>query len=86
MADQTTWTVDTFEKYLKEFENILHPTNMCMIRIKNSLAGFYGRCPGYLVPNLMENRKLLERKEKLTLEVLDILEKIEPGLSASKGN
>ena len=86
MADQSTWTVIPFEKFLKDHGHILHPTNYCMIKIKNSLVGFYGRCPGFENQMLVMKPALMERKEQLAEEVLKILDLIEPGISTAKGN
>ena len=85
MANQDSWSVTNFEAFLSEHGKILHPTNMCMIRIKNSLVGFYGRSPGFEMQNLAMNQKLLQRKEDLAREVLEVLSIIEPGISAAKG-
>lgn len=85
MSDSSLWTVKNFEKYLTDHLNILHPTNLSMLRIKNSLVGFYGRTPGFEMQKLAMNPTLLDRKEALAREVLDVLDLIEPGLSAAKG-
>ena len=85
MADQSSWTVINFEKYLKAHGQILHPTNNCMLKIKNSLVGFYGRCPGFEVQQLVTNPTLMQRKEQLANEVLEALNKREPGISYAKG-
>ena len=85
MADQSTWTVKNFEKYIVEHGHLLHPTNNCMLKIKNSLVGFYGRCPGFEVQQLVMNPTLIERKEQLANEVLEALNQREPGISVAKG-
>ena len=86
LDNQSNWTVKNYEKFLSDYNSILHPNNMCMIRIKNSLVGFYGRSAGYEVPVLMSNPKLLERKIALAKNVLEVVGKIEPGISSIKGN
>ena len=59
--------------------------NLCLIRIKYTLIGFYGRVTGYRVPDLVANPALLERKLELAEQILTVLDKIEPGISSSKG-
>ena len=86
LKDQSNWSVKNYEKYLTDYNSILHPNNMCNMRIKNSLVGFYGRSAGYEVPVLMGNPKLLERKIVLAKNVLEVIGKIETGISSVKGN
>ena len=62
LHNESNWSVAHYEKFLSDYKSILHPNNMCMVRIKNSLVGFYGRSAGYEVPALMANPRLLERK------------------------
>ena len=85
MLDQSTWTVMNFEKFIVEHRDILHPTNNCMIKIKNSLVGFYGRCPGFEVQQLVMKPSLLERKEKLADEVYKVFNLLQPGICTVKG-
>ena len=85
MKDQSTWTVMIFEKFIVEHRDILHPTNNCMIRIKNSLVGFYGRSPGFEVQQLVMKPSLLERKEQLADEVYKVLNLLQPGICSVKG-
>ena len=56
-----------------------------MIRIKNSLTGFYGRLPGYTMNDMAVNPTLLDRKMELINDCISIIEKIEPGISSMKG-
>lgn len=85
MSDTSQWTVKNFEKYLKEHEKVLHPCNLSMVRVKNSLVGFYGRTPGFEMQKLAMSPALMDRKEALATEVLAVLDLIEPGLSPAKG-
>ena len=85
MLDQSTWTVMNFEKFIVEHSDILHPTNNCMIKIKNSLVGFYGRCPGFEVQQLVMKPSLLQRREKLADEVYKVLNLLQPGICTVKG-
>ena len=85
MVDQSAWTVMNFEKFIAEHRDILHPTNNCMIRIKNSLVGFYGRCPGFEVQQLVMKPALLERKEQLADEVYKVFNLLQPGICTVKG-
>ena len=85
ISDKTKRTVENYEKYVCQYESVLHPHHICLVRIKYSLVGFYGRMPGYRWPQMAANPKLLERKLALGNEVLSVLEKTEPGISSSKG-
>ena len=78
-------TVEKYEQYLKLYGLLLHPDNLCLVRIKYTLVGFYGRAPGYHVQDLIKNPKILDRKLQLTKEVLNVLKKSEPGISSSRG-
>lgn len=86
LHNESNWSVAHYEKFLSDYKSILHPNNMCMVRIKNSLVGFYGRSAGYEVPALMANPRLLERKIALAKNILEVVGKIEPGISSVKGN
>ena len=78
-------TVEKYEQYLKLYGILLHPNNLCLVRIKYTLVGFYGRSAGYHTQNLILKPHLLDRKLQLAQEVLEVLEKTEPGISSSKG-
>ena len=86
MDDKSTWTVMNFEKFIVDYKDILHPTNNCMIRIKTTLVGFYGRCPGFEVQQLVMKPALLERKKQLADEVYKVLNLLQPGICCVKGN
>ena len=86
MDDKSTWTVMNFEKFIVEHRDILHPTNNCMIRIKTTLVGFYGRCPGFEVQQLVMKPALLNRKEQLADECYKVLNLLQPGICCVKGN
>ena len=86
MDDKSTWTVMNFEKFIVEHRDILHPTNNCMIRIKTTLVGFYGRCPGFEVQQLVMKPALLNRKEQLADEAYKVLNLLQPGICCVKGN
>ena len=79
------WTVDLAEMYLKKYGNFLDPNHPLMARIKVKLAGFYGRCPGYTMMDMSYNRNIPDRKKQVCQEALEALEKLQPGLSTTRG-
>lgn len=78
-------SVEKYEKYLADYGQLLHPNNLCLVRIKYTLVGFYGRIAGYKAPDLVAKPHLLDRKLELAKEVLAVLYRTEPGISSSKG-
>ena len=78
------WTVDMCEMYLKKYACILHPDHMLMVRIKSKLAGLYGRCPGYDMMEMTYNRAILDRKLQICRQALQVLERLQPGLSRAR--
>ena len=64
---------------------LLKLDNLCLIRIKYTLVGFYGRLPGCRAPDLVANPELLDRKLELCKQLIFVLDKIENGISSSKG-
>ena len=79
------WTVDLAEMYLKKYGNFLDANHPLMVRIKVKLAGFYGRCPGYTMMDMSYNRNIPDRKKQVCQEALEALEKLQPGLSTTRG-
>ena len=73
------------EAYLRKYGCILHPNNVLMVRIKSKLSGLYGRCPGYDMMEMTYNRAILNRKLQICQETLVVLNKLQPGLSRSRG-
>ena len=78
-------SIEKYENYISDYTKILHPDNLCLIRIKYTLVGFYGRISGYRTVDLVRNPILLDRKLELAGQVLSVLHKIEPDISSSKG-
>ena len=66
------------------FNLIFFSDNLCLVRIKYNLIGYYGRMKGYSFPDLITKPKLLDRKIELGQEILSVLNKIEPEISSSK--
>lgn len=77
--------IDKYEQYLAMYGKLLHPNNLCLVRIKYTLVGFYGRMNGFKAQDLVAKPALLERKLQLAKEVLEVLNIVEPGISSSKG-
>ena len=67
------------------FMNANFLDNLCLVRIKYALVGFYGRLSGCRAPDLVANPILLDRKLELSEQLLSVLNKTEPGISSAKG-
>lgn len=85
LGSTENWLVESFEMFLAKYGKMMHPNNMCLVRIKNSLAGFYGRLPGYQMLDMTVNQNLLERKNIVCQETLKVIEILEPHISTTKG-
>ena len=73
-----------FEAFIKKYEgSILHSNHMLLTNLKYSLSGFYGRLPGYEMEEM--NATTLSRKKEICEETLQVLNKIDPGISPRRG-
>ena len=59
--------------------------NLCLVRIKYNLVGYYGRMKGYNYPDFIAKPILFTKKIVFAEQILSVLNKIEPGISSSKG-
>ena len=59
--------------------------NLCLVRIKYNLIGYYGRMKGYCYPDFIAKPILFTKKIVFAEQILSVLNKIEPGISSSKG-
>ena len=84
--NEENWHIPRYEEYLKRYGKKLHPSHLCLTRVKNSLACFYGRLQGYQMNDMAFNPNLLERKRQLCEECINAISNIEPGISSMKGN
>ena len=67
---------EKLENFLKIASKFLHPNHCLVLEVKKSLLALYGST---LSP------ELITRKLQLADEILDVLDKLEPGLSAVRG-
>lgn len=74
---------DALEGFLDKYRNVFHMNHYLCICAKHSLCQLYGRTEEYLIQNL--SLELLQRKEKYCRELLNVVDKIEPGLSRLRG-
>ena len=82
IPDKTS--VSKFEAFIKKYEgSILHSNHMLLTNLKYSLSGFYGRLPGYEMQEM--NATTLSRKKQICEESLQVLNKIDPGISPRRG-
>ena len=81
-------TVECYENYLTKYGKKLHPNHVLNISVKYKLAGFYGKHKGYTLADAKKsgNRKHIDRKLELLKECVEVIDKLEPGLSSFKGN
>ena len=72
-----------FEEFLSKYRNVLHKNHYLCICAKHSLCQLYGRSEGYLIQEL--SLELLQRKEQYCRDLLEVIDRIEPGLSRLRG-
>ena len=60
---------------------------MLNIRFKYKLAGFYGKQKGYTLAEAKKsgNRNHIDRKLELLKDCVEVIDRLEPGLSSFKG-
>ncbi|KAJ8953591.1 hypothetical protein NQ318_003014 [Aromia moschata] len=71
------------ETIYKRYKSVLHPKNAYMSILRSSLVQLYGRADGYELDDLPDI--LLERKVELCMQLLEVLNVIEPGRSRIRG-
>lgn len=74
---------DGLEGFLTKYRNVFHKNHYLCICAKHSLCQLYGRTEGYLIQELPI--ELLRRKEEYCRELLEVVDKIEPGMSRLRG-
>ena len=79
--------VECYENYLSKYSKILHPNHMLNIHIKYKLAGFYGKQKGYTLAEAKKSgsRNHIDRKLELLKDCIEVIDRLEPGLSSLKG-
>jgi len=75
--------VEKLEKFLRIAENILHPNHCLLVNVKKNLFGLYGTAPGLQLQQLSPVQ--IGRKIQLAEQHVEVMEKIDPGLTAWKG-
>ena len=73
------------EHFLYTQSKVLHPHNYIMVTVtvKLKLGCMYGNCPGYNADNLTHPQ--LERKLQICQDVMDALDKVDPGYNKWRG-
>ncbi|KAJ8915038.1 hypothetical protein NQ315_016013, partial [Exocentrus adspersus] len=75
--------VKGMEAFLNKYRNVLHPTHYLCLGVKVSFSQVYSKISWYLIYEL--SNKLLERKQDLCMEILKVLNVIEPGYTRIRG-
>lgn len=83
LENPNQWHIDTFETFLSNFSQILHVNHLTNVAVKSKLVGFYGKEPGYTLGEM--SKEMLQKKLKYGQDCLEVLKKIQPGLSSAKG-
>ena len=77
-------SIKKFETFIKKYAgSILHTNHMLLTNLKYSLCGFYGRLPGYEMQEM--SVAALTRKKQICDETLQVLNRIDPGISPRRG-
>ena len=77
-------SISKYEAFIQRYSgSILHPNHMLLANLKYSLSGFYGRLPGYEMQDM--NNSTLARKKQICEETLQVLNRIDPGISPRRG-
>ena len=77
-------SIEENEEFIKKYRNALHPNHYLFLSAKHSLCQLYGRVEGHLIHELSEED--LHRKEEICRELLEVVDKFEPGLTRLRGN
>nr|CAI5861452.1 unnamed protein product [Callosobruchus analis] len=71
------------ETLFKKYKSVLHPKNSYMNILRSALVQLYGKADGYALEDLPDI--ILERKVELCMQLLEVLDVIEPGKSRIRG-
>ncbi|KAH1015916.1 hypothetical protein HUJ04_007226 [Dendroctonus ponderosae] len=71
------------ETIFRKYRSVLHPNNSYMTTLRSALIQLYGKTEGYTLEDLPD--VILERKIELCLQLMEVLDIIEPGLSRIRG-
>lgn len=75
--------VGAFEEFLIKYRNVFHKNHYLCICAKHSLFQLYGRSDGYLIHQMSVEQ--LRCKEQYCRDMLEVVYRLEPGLSKLKG-
>ena len=75
--------MNKLENFLKIAGKILHPNHCLLLGVKKNLFSLYGSAPGLQLQQLTPTQ--IVRKIQLADEYVEVMEKIDPGLTAWKG-
>merc|ERR1711997_114873 len=76
-------TPEVCEKFLSIHSRVLHPQHAHMLDVKHSLIHLLGHHEGYLMADLTE--KQLQLKEETARCILNVANKVIPGISRLRG-
>lgn len=76
-------TVHHYERVLHQFSTMLHPHHYQVIEIKEKLAQILGNFAPYTLHSMP--RHLKERKRQLCQDVLDVIARVDPGFTKTRG-
>lgn len=71
------------ERFLKKYEDVLHPHHFYMIDVKLALCQMYGHLEGQKLIDLTDDE--LNAKESLCLELLKLVDVLSPGMNRLRG-
>lgn len=75
--------IEARETIFRKYRSVLHPKNAYMTILRVALSQLYGKAEGYSMDDLPD--LILERKIELCMELLDVLNIVEPGCSRLRG-
>jgi len=76
-------SVEDCERFLKKYDNILHPHHFYLIDVKLALCQMYGHLEDQKIIDLTE--EILNTKEALCLELLKVIDVLSPGMNRLRG-
>lgn len=77
--------IPILEEILQRHSGVkLHPQHFLMVAVMHSLSQFYGRTTDFTMTQLTLPQ--LERKEEICLQLIKVLDILEPGMSRIRGN
>ena len=83
-ADSRYDLIEHLELFLFKYRHLLHPNNFMFISVKQKLGTMYGNCEPYSMEDL--TMPMIERKLQVCLDVLQTLDKVDPGVNRWRQN